>query len=73
MIFPEGGLQRREGLIIAEAFNRNDFFAVSLHGQHQAGANSRVIDDYRARTTNPVLTTEMGSRQTQPVSEAVCE
>jgi hypothetical protein len=51
-----------EFLTSRETFNRSNFLAIALDSEDQARANWLIIEQNRARATNAVLTSQMGSR-----------
>jgi hypothetical protein len=69
----EGFLQRRELGVAGEAFDGDDFGALGLHREHQAGAHGGAIDENGAGAAHAVLAADMGAGQPQMMAQAICQ
>ncbi|GAB3360369.1 hypothetical protein GCM10027360_22030 [Amycolatopsis echigonensis] len=72
MAFVEGLLDRGERAVVGrETFDGADVRAFALHGESEAGAHRRTVDEDGARAADAVFASGVGARQAQPVAEEV--
>ena len=64
-------MQRREVGVVGEPFDGYDLGALGLHGEHEAGAHRRAIDDNRAGAAHAVLAADMGASEPQMMAQAI--
>src|ERR687892_1791494 len=57
--------------ILLQPFDREDFAAISLHGQNRAGLDCLAVEDDRARTTQARLTANVRTGEAQHVAQIV--
>src|SRR5450631_448297 len=69
--FAERGLQVGDLAAIGQSLDGLNGGAVRLHRQHQARANYFSVDAHRTRAANPMLATDMGSRQLQMLPQEI--
>jgi hypothetical protein len=69
----EGSLQRAQRFVARQALDGDDAGTLSLHRQHQTGADRGAVDDDRARAAGAMLAAEMSSSQAQHVAQAIGE
>src|ERR1700674_2361179 len=61
MMLHEGALQRMHLAATRKSLDGADRLAVDLHGEHQAGAHRRAVDQHRAGAAHAVLAADMGA------------
>src|SRR5258708_18869323 len=69
----KGGLKIGDLAAVGQSLDGFDGCAMHLHREHQAGPNDFPIDAHCTRAANPVLATDMRSRQLQMFPQEVRE
>lgn len=73
MTFHEGLLDRCQIIGGTQSLDGDDFVALGAAGEHQAGSHRLAVQQYRARTADPVLTSGMGAGETAVVTQGIVE
>jgi hypothetical protein len=71
VVLAEGLLQRRQIVIVGQAFDRDDLRTFRLHGEDQAGAHRGTIHQHGAGAANAMLAADVGAGQPQLVAQAI--
>src|SRR4051794_20329811 len=67
----ESVLQRREHRLTGKRLDRFDARSVGLDREDAAGAHRYAVESQRARTADPVLAADVGTREPEAVADEV--
>src|ERR1700682_1663634 len=57
----------------SQAFDLRHVVSFSLHGEHEAGAHRRAVEQNRAASANPMLAADMRAGEAEVVTQVVGE
>ena len=66
-------LQGMQRFVCADSLDGSDIRPVGLRGKQQTGAHRAAIEHYRASAAHAMFTTNMGSNQTEIMTQKIDE